>query len=526
MNQREKRLLIAFISVAVLGLGWKFGKPIVDPLFNTDEQINFARGDLDALIEEHDKLEADLRKKYAGYISRTKTTKPEDARDDLYDCISKLVGKAKLREPRISPKEPRTIDKRSKVVTITVSVSAMGSFRQCVDFVRLFYRIPYIARFNSLKFEPTSARQRKGHDEVKLAGEIEVLVLPDEKLLELKTGKQPDYIKKYSINNLAKLNSWKPFTPYEKPTPPPAPKTNRPSPTPTPPPRPQGPPQWDDGSEWLLKMVMRYGVDEVRLSNIVDESTIHIAEGEEFDGGTLVLVSALGVVSFKEDHGYYVYPLGQYVSDAIPLQDANDWPEIQVAMLQYFDAEDRRIAIEEAERKATEARRKALGAVDGDDESEDDFVGPPSDVAGVDQDANSDGLATAKSLLEQMGIAGTNRMTAPDGTDTGSNGIELDATDEDTDVPDATSNGLNEQSGGSKKQSGQSLQPSSGSGVETNAGKKSSNETKGRRTTPRSFRSRRTPGIKTATPKPQTAEKPMSTSKRNDRAVKSNETTD
>ncbi|GJM25388.1 MAG: hypothetical protein DHS20C16_18030 [Phycisphaerae bacterium] len=491
MSQREKRLGIAFITVAMLILAGRYAKPVfIDPLFNT-EQVRIAQRELDAVIEDHDKLEAQLSEKYAGYIQRTKTTKPDDARDDLYDCISGLVRDAKLRQPVITPKEPRPIDKRSKVVTIQISMSAIGSFRQSVDFVRRFYRIPYIARFNSLKLEPTSARQRQRHDEVKLTGEIEVLVLPDEELLDFKVGKQPDYILKYAMKNITKLKSWKPFTPYEKPAPPtpppPGPEKDKKH-TPPPPPPPTGPPHWDDASEWMLKMVMRYGVDEIRLSNIVDESTIHVALGEEFDGGTLVLVSALGVVSFKEDYGYYVYPLGQYVSDAIALQDADDWPEIQVAMLQYFDAEDRRNAIEDAERKAQDAKRQAMVIPEPVDDA---FVGPPDETANDIPHATSNGVVSAKSLMKQMGIDRNN-------PDVGSNGVDSNgaaAADKRFEAvpPDATTSGI-------RKETKTQMQPPLPEGVKSKAGSNGSEDTKGRRGMPRSFRSRSNPNSKTATP--------------------------
>ncbi len=483
MNQREKRLLIAFMSVAVIGLAAKYAKPVlIDPLLNSPQQVRIAQRQLDDVAEEHDELEAKLRDKYISYVERTKTTNPDDARDDLYDCISGLVRDAKLRQPVITPKDPRPIEKRSNVYTIQISMSAIGSFRQSIDFVRMFYRIPYIARFNSLKLEPTSARQRRGHDEVKLTGEIEVLVLPDEKSLDLKIGKQPDFIKKFSIKQLTQLKNWKPFTPYQKPTPPsPKDKIKKSTPTPPPPPpKPPGPPEWPDASEWMLKMVLRYGVDEVRLANIADDSTMHVAVGEEFDGGTLVLVTALGVVNLKEDYGYYVYPLGQYVSDAIPLGDADDWPEIQVAMLQYFDEEDRRIAIEEAERDAQAAKRRAMGIVD--DDAEDEFVGPPDEEADDDADeATSNGMSV-EDVLAQMGLD----IEAPDG---GSNGVESDEDSPDVVDQDTTSTGLAEESEAD-------VQPPSPGGVKTKAGSNGSNDIKGRRRTPRSFRSRSTPGPK------------------------------
>ncbi|MEZ6083027.1 MAG: hypothetical protein R3E58_03490 [Phycisphaerae bacterium] len=485
MNQREKRLLIAMISVAVVGFGAKYAKPVfIDPLFNTDDLIRRAQNELDDIAGQHDELETALRDKYISYVERTKTTNPDDARDDLYECINGLVRDAKLREALITPKEPRAIEKRSKVYTIQISMSAIGSFRQSIDFIKRFYGIPYIARFNSLKLEPTSARQRSGHDEVKLTGEIEVLVLPDEKLLDLKIGKQPDFITKFTNKQLARLTNWKPFTPYEKPTPTPRPETPRPpvDRTPSPPPPPAGPPEWEDASEWVLRFVGSYGVDEVRLGNIADESTMYVAAGEDLDGGTLILLSAGGVVNFKADYGYYVYPLGEFLSDRIPLEDADDWPEIQVAMLQYFKAEDRRIAIEDAEKEAQAAKRRAMGLADEDggeegDEADGEFVGPPTDADDGSEEATSNGIAHAKSILKAMGLN-------YEGADAGSNGAAVEP--DDTVDPDTTSTGLSQESPGN-------MQPTSPGRVIPNAGTNGSEDIRGRRRAPRSFRSRSTP---------------------------------
>lgn len=426
MNARERKLLIAFISVAVVIFGWRFGGPLlIDPLFNSDDLIADAQRELDDIQAEYDEFEAKLRKQYDTFVIRTKSVKPDDVRDDLYECINDLVMQSKLRKAKITPKEP-DIDKRSKVATIRISINAEGRFRQCVDFVQRFYKIPYIARINTLKMTPTSARQKQAHDEVKLEGEIEVLVLPKEKLFDTPKGEQPKIIKdKYAEKKLlSKLKSWKPFTPYQKKTPRPSPtprqdRTPRPSPTPTP---DLGPPSWDDGVQWVLRMVMRYGVDEVRLTNTADESTIHVAVGEEFDGGELVLVSALGVVSFKEDHGYYVYPLGTRVSESIRLEDADDWPEIQVAMIGYFKAEDRRIARDQAEAKRqAETRADALGEALGD------AMGPPVDM---DKPSTAQtGLIVAGNATGAMD-AGSNgkRIELRPGSNVNTNSVTSDAT--------------------------------------------------------------------------------------------------
>lgn len=417
MNERERKLLIAFISVAVVGLGARYGRTLLlDPLLNSDKMVADAQGDLDAIQTEYDDYEATLRKKYDTFVIRTKSARPDEVRDDLYDCISNLVLKSKLKKAKITPKVP-DIDKRSKVATIRISITAEGRFRQCVDFIQRFYKIPYIARFNSIKLNPTSARQKQGHDEVKFDGEIEVLVLPEEKLFDAPKGAQPKTIKgKYvEAKLLTKVKSWKPFTPYQKKTPPPTPTTKPRTPWPSPTPTPDmGPPSWDDGSQWVLRMVMRYGVDEVRLTNTADDSTIHIAVGEEFDGGELILVSALGVVSFKEDYGYYVYPLGTRVSDAIPLGEADDWPEIQVAMIGYFKDEDRRI-----EKEIAKAKQQA--------DAWDDTLGPPAEFDGTNG-ANT-GLIIAGSAagLEDTGSNGKRIEESP-GSNMDTNSIGDDAT--------------------------------------------------------------------------------------------------
>ena len=199
-------------------------------------------------------------------------------------------------------------------------------------------------RLVSLKLTPTHPGQKAAiHDEVKLDAEIEAIALPAKEGFGKPTGDRPGQLVKHKVRDLSRLRKWRPFTPYvepDRPTPTPtAVATPRPTPTPKPPVE-KGPPVDPDASDKLLKMVLRYGVDEVLIEQISDHDSYYVALGEELDCGELVLVHARGAVVHKgndqKDYGHFVYPLGYTLDLCIPLLEADEWPEIQIAMEHHF----------------------------------------------------------------------------------------------------------------------------------------------------------------------------------------------
>ena len=410
MSEREKRLALVFGAVLVVGIGLKYVYPtMVRPTFDYGANVREAGAELQKLQAEHGELQARLEAKYDEYVLRTGGTDPDVVKDDMYDCINELLKASKLRSTKVNPKST-SVDKKSGIATLRISVSAKGRFAQCIGFVKRFYAIPYVARFSSLKFAPTHARQRADHDEVKLDAEIEVLVVPYEKLLGEPKGDQPPGWEKSVVKNTRALEAWKPFTRYREPDEPAVTEpvvTQKPPPEPTPPPE-LGVPVSPNAAQTFMRMVLRYGVDEVLLEDRANDSAEYVAVGDALDAGELVLVHALGAVAHKErdgrDFGYYVYPLGKSLAHAVSLEEASAWPEIQAAMKGYFDEQSRQPQAP-AEQSGSDAATHGVEGGAGITEDvlvvgDGDFVGPPFLP---DERVGSNGAATSQPAVEQPG---------------------------------------------------------------------------------------------------------------------------
>ncbi|HRX85103.1 MAG TPA: hypothetical protein P5572_08800 [Phycisphaerae bacterium] len=350
MNQREKKLLIGFVGVVVLAVGMSLYKSTIRPLFEGNAGLEEAADRLADRSEELESLETRLHDQYRALVLRNGGMDPSRWRDDWYERLDTLLRSVKLGSGRITPK-PVAINQKTKVATLKISVSAKGTFAQCVDFIRGFYKIPMVARLASLRLVPTASAHRADHDEVTLDAEIEAMLLPPSKAWGEPSGKQPEEVDRMAAADISMLRSWRPFNPYippptPTPTPTPGPVVSpTPSPTPSPPPVDR-PDEWPDADELIIKMVSGYGsgdywVREVLLENVMDFSTRYVAAGEDLDGGELVLVNALGAVVHKQsdnhDFGYWVYPLGELLNARLRLEDsAVQWPEIYVAARQYL----------------------------------------------------------------------------------------------------------------------------------------------------------------------------------------------
>jgi hypothetical protein len=447
MNDREKRLLIGFVAVVVIAVGVQYGYPwLIKPLFDYGSELAEAKTERDELTEERDDLEYALQQQYRAYVLRSGGVDPETLKDELYESLAELVRRAKLANFDYKPK-PIDEDRKSKVATLKVAMGAQGSFAQCVSFVRTLYDIPYVTRLNNLKLSPVSGRRRGDTKLVKLDAEIEAKLLPPSEFWDLPTGTPPPVPTRVASKNINTLRQWQPFerynppaTPPPTPTPTPGPTT---SPTPRPTPEPRGPDYWPDADEYMLKMVVRYGsgeyrVEEALLENVMNFSNRYIAEGEDFDGGELVVLNALGVVAHKadgdQDFGYWVYPLGELLNARIPLEDAaREWPELYVATQRYLQSAqgaslasngsglvgpERPAELADTDALLLEAAKNLFGDPD------EQIMGPPlpprsADTNGVtDSDIGSNATSTAGDDVEQPGAQPMVRPPMPRPTST------------------------------------------------------------------------------------------------------------
>lgn len=417
-------MLFVFLTVGAGIVLIKYVYPAtVKSAIDLPAQVTKAQKEYRKLQKDRTKLEDELKIKYQNYVMRTGGIDANAVEQDLWDRVFDLIQKSHLREPGINPKSVST-DKKSSVQTVIVTLRAKGRFRDCVEFVRGFYELPYIARLDDLKITPTEARGQVNHDEATLSGEIQALVLPMEARFGPPDDPQPETVKKYANPPQAyqDLASARPFTPFFErppPTPTPIPETNIVR-APTPPPAPEMP-RDPDANDTVVRMTMKYGVDEVRLVNTKTKEAQYVTLGESLDGGELVMVHLRGAVVHKQtpkkDFGYYVYPRGARLTEAMPLDQAGSEPEIRLAMIEYFKAHP-----VESSTPARGARSESMS--DGDDASR------PSDAAISTQnekildDQPPTGDAMDPPIPGESGDAGSNALPVLPGLNLpGANGV-------------------------------------------------------------------------------------------------------
>ena len=107
-------------------------------------------------------------------------------------------------------------------------------------------------------------------------------------------------------------------------------------PPPKPKPRaPSGPARWPDRR--FMQIVMSLGRtyrgerrDELMVYERKGKQTSYYAAGDEFDGGELVYVHQTGGLVRRKDD-YFVYPIGAPLDKDLPLESADEFPELQRA---------------------------------------------------------------------------------------------------------------------------------------------------------------------------------------------------
>ncbi len=374
MNERERKLLIVLVAIFVGGAGLKYLYPkVIAPLIGYGKELDQKRALAIRLDAEQAKLEENLTRRYYDFVKRSGGTDPDAIRDELYEQINRLLREARLEATNINPRQVRT-DRRTHITTVSIAISARGRFAQCIQFMKGFYELPYIARLDSLELNPTHARNQASHDEVQLRGEIEVEVPPADTVIPVPPHvEQPDKVTKYKLADTTSLEQWRPFNRFiRQPPPPPPVETPKPEPTPTPPPRvATGPPTDPDSNYTILRMTQRYGTDDAMVQEVVLEDmrtqeTRYVPLGDDLDGGELVLVHALGALVHKQDsktdYGYFIYPLGEYLAAGMDWQQASDSPELQAAAWLYL--KDRQQRQEAAEQAAAEKAASELASAE------------------------------------------------------------------------------------------------------------------------------------------------------------------
>ena len=345
MTAREKKLAPVVAGLLGVVVVAKFVYPhTIKPLFDVKDEIAQLEDDLLDYQEKADEVDR-ARLTYKQLVSRTGTTDPALVRTRLLAQLEAMAGEARLNSPRITATKNPSRNRSTGIYTVQMGVAAEGELEAAVRFLKQCYELPYISRFKDVKLEPVKASKKgrkkkddKGPDLVKLTAGLEVLVLPEHPLakINVKDIEQPTEHVKHAGEQYAMIWEREPFSEWEvpKPPPPPPPPPNEKEPQtiqkpdrPKTPPRPTDPGDPDRKSKRVAGAV-RYGVDELVVVNTRRKTQEYVATGSQLDGGELVLVHPYGGI-VRKDSGYYFYGVGDLLQDALPVDKADDYPEIQ-----------------------------------------------------------------------------------------------------------------------------------------------------------------------------------------------------
>jgi hypothetical protein len=293
------------------------------------------------------------------------------------------VRRADLESPdtRITPKKP-VRDRKTGIHTVPVAVSAEGELQRVIEFLEKCYELPYVARFKDVKLAPAGTKRgkSKASDRVKLRATYEALTLPEasqaEGLIDIELLEQPGEVVKHAGTEYAMIWERKPFSEYVEPTreqPKPR-QTDKPEPKPVEP-EPVRVAGDRDRRDKYVAGVLRYGVDELLIKNEKRKTQEYVAKGEELDGGTLLYVHPYGGIVRKQD-GDYFYAVGKLLSDAVLVEDAADYPEIQAVGVQLARVLPRTMIP-----PGGRARAGRSGRSDNEDKSSSTADGPDQDEA-------------------------------------------------------------------------------------------------------------------------------------------------
>ncbi|UCG15112.1 MAG: hypothetical protein JSV19_07420 [Phycisphaerales bacterium] len=329
MKPRERKLVIGLVVVAGAVLLLQVVPGLLGA-FNLADQIKQRKDELADLEDEQAQFGADLDK-YKAYVERTGDMSANAVKSELDTRINALIAESELQDTRIAPKRTEDGETNTKVWTvgtIAFTVTAEGSWEQVMQFVAQVYELPHVAQFTRLKLTPLRAG-RKTVDNVKVDADIEVAVLPEVKVARIRRPDRPpdDVRVKYTLADFTELS----FNPFLEPPPqvaaidePPDPEDHA----------VEGPVWTGDPArtEKYIPMAWTYGQGEVLVAHRPSSTREVVRVGGQLDGGEVVLVHPLGAVVRRPNGEEFVYALGETLSDAVKLETADAYPEIQVAM--------------------------------------------------------------------------------------------------------------------------------------------------------------------------------------------------
>ena len=267
--------------------------------------------------------------------ARTLSVRPVEALLLFDKEIKRLLQAHGLQRASVRPKAARAL--KNGLIRVPYSVQAEGKLKNIVELMVSIYELPYVARVNTLRLSPVSAKRR---DQLSLNMDVETVVLPESEIggpiepVEVK-GTELPRVKRYAKEDgqaYAMIYEKDFFQKYVKPPPPtakPKPGPKPPDEPPPPPPPPSPPPPRDNSV--IVALLSYPGQQEViTVKPGRKEREIHRL-GDEIGGGILRMVHPFGAV-IGIDGQDYVYPPGAALDKDDQRVPASEVPQIMKAL--------------------------------------------------------------------------------------------------------------------------------------------------------------------------------------------------
>ncbi|MBI4719227.1 MAG: hypothetical protein HY763_15625 [Planctomycetes bacterium] len=183
MDRRTRILL----GVFGLGVGYVFltrvAYPLwIEPLVTLDERIVKAGQELEKLEEQQARVDH-AKREYRRMAERAGALDINKVENAIRARLNELLERHHLEETNITPSRGAR-DTKTGIERMHLTVSATGTLEAVVAFLRDTAELPHLIRQKNVSISPAStSRQNKRTDRVAMRLPIEVLVLPQHKML-------------------------------------------------------------------------------------------------------------------------------------------------------------------------------------------------------------------------------------------------------------------------------------------------------------------------------------------------------
>ncbi len=215
MDRRTKILTTLFGTLLVCALLSSVVYPRwIEPMLKIDERIADRRTEYDSLQALEDKVKR-AKKEYGLLVSRVGSLDIGKVETGIRARINELIDEHQLQGANVSPSRP-TEDRKTGLKRMLITVTAVGTLKSAVEFLEDVAEFPQLVRVGNAAIYPASSSGRdKSRNRMNLRVPIEVLVLPEQKLvgrIKEEESKQPESFVRHAGRDYSLIWSKKPFT--------------------------------------------------------------------------------------------------------------------------------------------------------------------------------------------------------------------------------------------------------------------------------------------------------------------------